>query len=90
VINPDNSQRLKLANGSGPVFSPASKRIAYREITSDSGSDELVVAIKSISLDGSNKQIYCLLGAGTGMLIRWSPDSRYIASARWQTGVMAT
>lgn len=86
LINPDSSQRQKLANGSGPVFSPDGQRVAYREVSPEQGGEENVVAIKSVRLDGSDKQIYCTLGVGTGMLLRWSPNGQFIASTRWQTG----
>jgi Tol biopolymer transport system component len=78
ILNPDGTNKQKIADGRSPLFSPDGQRIAYLTDSgqfADHGAGSVPqVAIRSQKLDGSDKQDYCLADGNTRLeLIGWSP-----------------
>jgi Tol biopolymer transport system component len=83
MLNPDGTDRQKIADGRSPVFSPDGQRIAYLADTGKSADrpegSVPQVAIRSQKLDGSDRQDYCLADGNTRLeLTGWSPKGDYI------------
>ena len=94
TINPDGTSRTKIADGISPLFSPDGTRVAFIVGTNPKkGEQTRTIAIRSVTLDGSNNRDECIIAAnvpsfaGAAMrLVRWSPSGRYIARSTTQNG----
>lgn len=76
VINPDGTDKTRIATGYSPIFSPDGHHIAF--VADDPNATSIIV--RQVNLDGSGQQDLCESHANVmPQLIRWSPGGRYIA-----------